>query len=449
MTLAELIRKYDIPAPRYTSYPTVPYWTDAPTLENWQQSLQRALTPPSTRWSMYVHIPFCETLCTFCGCNTAITKNHGLENPYVQRLLKEKENYLAKVPDLAKRELSQIHLGGGTPTFLSEENLGQLVSLLQQGLTKSGDFEGSVEVDPRRTRLSQLKVLADLGFNRISLGIQDFDPEVQRLIHRVQSFEQSQLITEGARQLGYHSVNFDLIYGLPKQTLATTQVMIEKTLQLRPDRIALYSFALVPWIKPSQRLFKDEDLPKGEEKRELYEKARQMLMTDGYEEIGMDHFALPTDPLSVALKQKKLHRNFMGYTDQRTDVLLGLGVSAISETPDMFFQNEKVLPKFENLIDESGSAPFRGHQLTEIDRHVRRQILELMTRGQTSLKNDPAASVIKERLQEMIKDGLVEIQDDQVQIQAQGQAFLRNVCLAFDQRFFSAQPQTRIFSQSI
>ena len=449
MTISELIRKYDIPAPRYTSYPTVPYWSEAPTLESWHKSLKQTLALRQTRWSMYVHIPFCETLCTFCGCNTAITKNHQLENPYVQRLLKEKDTYLQALPQLAERELSQIHLGGGTPTFLSEEHLQKLVSSLQEGFTKSKDFEGSVEVDPRRTRISQLKVLKDLGFDRISLGIQDFDPEVQRLIHRVQSFEQSQLITEGARSLGYQSVNFDLIYGLPKQTLQTTTVMIEKTLQLRPDRIALYSFALVPWIKPSQRLFKDEDLPKGEEKRELYERARSLLLKGGYEEIGMDHFSLPHDALARALKNKTLHRNFMGYTDQRTDILLGLGVSAISETPEMFFQNEKVLPKFESLIDETGAAPFRGHHLTEQDRHVRRQILELMTQGQTSIKDDPAKELITERLQEMIKDGLVEIDNDVVQICPLGRPFLRNVCLAFDQRFFAAQPQTRIFSQSI
>lgn len=449
MTSDSLFRKYDIPAPRYTSYPTVPYWSDAPTLDAWITNLNRTMAPTASRWSMYVHIPFCETLCTFCGCNTTITKNHKLEHPYVERLIKEKEAYFAAVPDFKRRVLSQIHLGGGTPTFLSEEHLRALLAALMKDTTRDPHFEGSIEVDPRRTRLSQLEILREFGFNRVSLGVQDFDPEVQRLIHRVQSFEETQTITEGARKLGFNSVNFDLIYGLPKQSLATIQPMIDKTLQLRPDRIALYSFALVPWIKPGQRLFKDEDLPKGEEKRALYEKSRELLMKAGYVEIGMDHFALPTDALAISSKNKSLHRNFMGYTDQRTDVLLGIGVSAISESPDLFFQNEKVLPKFEALIDELGFAPFRGHRLSDEDKHARHQILDLMTRGETSLKGDPEKAVILSRLEEMVKDGLAKVDGDRVELLEPGKPFLRNLCLAFDRRFYTAQPQTRIFSQSI
>lgn len=445
----DLFRKYDIPAPRYTSYPTVPYWSDAPSVDAWTESLRRTLSPRDARWSLYIHVPFCETLCTFCGCNTTITKNHKLENPYVTRVLKEMEAYRAAVPDLVKREISQLHLGGGTPTFLSEEQLDRLAGSLLEGLTRSAHFEGSIEVDPRRTRPSQLEVLARHGFNRISLGVQDFDPEVQRLIHREQSFEQTELITKSARALGYASVNFDLIYGLPKQSLPTIRTMVEKTLLLRPDRIALYSFALVPWIKPGQRLFKDEDLPKGEEKRELYERARELLLAAGYLEIGMDHFALPTDALAKSSEASGLHRNFMGYTDQATDVLLGLGVSAISETPEMFFQNEKILPKYESMIDETGFAPFRGHRLSAEDRHARRQILELMTRGRTSLEGDPEKDLILERLGEMIKDGLVEKTGSEVRLLPPGKPFLRNLCLAFDRRFYRAQPQTRIFSQSI
>ncbi|MBX2994584.1 MAG: oxygen-independent coproporphyrinogen III oxidase [Bdellovibrionaceae bacterium] len=448
-TPSALFKKYDIPAPRYTSYPTVPYWSETPTLEAWLESLRQTLQEPGSKWSMYIHIPFCETLCTFCGCNTTITKNHKLENPYVARLLKEKDAYFKAAPDFQSRPLSQLHLGGGTPTFLSEEHLRALLQGLLGGLVKDEHFEGSIEVDPRRTRVTQLEVLREFGFNRVSLGVQDFDPEVQRLIHREQSFEQTKLITDEARRLGFTSVNFDLIYGLPKQNLTTISHMIEKTAQLRPDRIALYSFALVPWIKPGQRLFKDEDLPKGEEKRELYEKAREMLLAEGYLDIGMDHFALPSDELAKSSQRKALHRNFMGYTDQRTDILLGLGVSAISESPHMFFQNEKILPKFESLIDQTGFAPFRGHVLSKEDRHVRKQILELMTRGETSLQGDKDQGVIVERVQEMVKDGLARVDGDKVEILPEGRPFLRNLCLAFDRRFFSSQPETRIFSSSI
>jgi oxygen-independent coproporphyrinogen-3 oxidase len=448
-TPTALFKKYDIPAPRYTSYPTVPYWSEIPTLEAWLGSLRQTLKSPTSKWSMYLHIPFCETLCTFCGCNTTITKNHKLENPYVARLLKEKDAYLAAVPDFRARALSQLHLGGGTPTFLSEEHLRNLLQNLLIDLKKDSHFEASIEVDPRRTRATQLEVLREFGFNRVSLGVQDFDPEVQRLIHREQSYEQTKLITDESRRLGFTSVNFDLIYGLPKQTIATITTMIEKTAQLRPDRIALYSFALVPWIKPGQRLFKDEDLPKGEEKRDLYEMAREMLLAEGYLDIGMDHFALPEDELAKSANNKTLHRNFMGYTDQRTDVLLGLGVSAISESPSMFFQNEKILPKFEAMIDQGGFAPFRGHVLTDEDRHARQQILELMTRGETSLKGDKDQAVILERMQELLKDGLARVDGDKVEILPDGRPFLRNLCLAFDRRFFSSQPETRIFSQSI
>lgn len=448
-TSSALFKKYDIPAPRYTSYPTVPYWSETPTLEAWLESLRQTLQEPTSKWSMYIHIPFCETLCTFCGCNTTITKNHKLENPYVARLLREKDAYFQAAPDFKTRPLSQLHLGGGTPTFLSEEHLRTLLQGLLGDLKKDTHFEGSIEVDPRRTRATQLEVLREFGFNRVSLGVQDFDPEVQRLIHREQSFEQTKLITDESRRLGFTSVNFDLIYGLPKQNLQTISNMIQKTALLRPDRIALYSFALVPWIKPGQRLFKDEDLPKGEEKRELYEKAREMLLVEGYLDIGMDHFALPGDELAKSSQRKALHRNFMGYTDQRTDILLGLGVSAISESPNMFFQNEKILPKFESLIDQTGFAPFRGHVLTKEDRHVRQQILELMTRGETSLQGDKDQGVIIQRVQEMVKDGLARVEGDKVEILPEGRPFLRNLCLAFDRRFFSSQPETRIFSSSI
>ena len=448
-TLSELIGKYDIPAPRYTSYPTVPYWSEKPTIENWIKSLRNTLSLDTSRWDLYLHLPFCETLCTYCGCNTTITKNHKLEEPYVERILKERKSYLQQVPDFRQRILNHLHLGGGTPTFLSEAQLDHLLAGILEGLRIDDCFEGSIEVDPRRTRISQLEVLRRHGFNRVSLGVQDFDPEVQRLVNRVQSFEQTQAITVESRRLGFTSVNFDLIYGLPRQSLASIREMVEKTKQLRPDRIALYSLALVPWIKPGQRLFKDEDLPKGEEKRALYELARDLLLQEGYLEIGMDHFALPNDSLAKARDEGRLHRNFMGYTDKKGDVLLGLGVSSISESPDMFFQNEKILPKYEELIDRTGFAPFRGHILSREDRQARKQILQLMTVGETSFADDPDREQILARLEEMQKDGLIESDGSRVRILPSGRPFLRNLCLVFDRRFFRSQPEMRIFSQSI
>jgi oxygen-independent coproporphyrinogen-3 oxidase len=282
MNFRELVRKYDIPAPRYTSYPTVPCWEQAPDAAEWTASVRSTLQQHGERgWSLYLHIPFCESLCTFCGCNTSITRKHEVESPYVEQVLAEWNSYLQKVPELHERPLQVLHLGGGTPTFLSPENLKRLIAPILESTRRTSQFEGSVEVDPRRTTRAHLEMLRELGFNRVSLGVQDLDPEVQRVIHRNQTLEQTIAITEAARELGYVSVNWDLIYGLPLQTLEKIERTVEATLQARPDRIALYSFALVPWIKPQQRIFKDSDLPVGEEKRALYERARGLLLEKG------------------------------------------------------------------------------------------------------------------------------------------------------------------------
>lgn len=448
--MKELLAKYDVPAPRYTSYPTVPYWETNPTSDQWVDHLRATLKEQSGSWSLYLHIPYCESLCTFCGCNTIITKDHKKENPYVALILKEWELYVKNVPELLTKPLKHIHLGGGTPTFLSAESLVALIKpILSQVKIDKDDFEGSIEVDPRRTSADQLKALRDLGFNRVSMGVQDFNPEVQRLVNRIQPFEITAELTKSARDMGYTSVNFDLIYGLAKQTAESIRETAEKTVQLRPDRIALYSFALVPWIKPAQRLFKDEDLPKSAEKRELYEIARGVLLNAGYVEVGMDHFALPTDGLNIAMKEHRLHRNFMGYTDQRTDVLLGLGVSSISETPYSFHQNEKVLPLYETCLNEGRLPTLRGHVLTEEDRARREQILTLMTEFEVKFIDDAQEAGAKEFLHEMIRDSLVEIKDHKLIVKEAGRPFLRNACVYFDERLKSKQPQTKIFSQSI
>lgn len=446
--MSGLFSKYDIPAPRYTSYPTVPYWEQAPHAEQWVQHLNDTLSASVSSWSLYLHIPYCETLCTFCGCNTIITKDHNREEPYVDLILAEWKLYIQKVPQLKTRPLKHLHLGGGTPTFLSAEALTRLLGKIFADVVLDKNFEGSIEVDPRRTTEDQLKALKKIGFNRVSLGVQDFNPEVQRLVNRIQPYEITAGITNSARQLGYASVNFDLIYGLAKQTPESIKESIIKTIELKPDRIALYSFALVPWIKPAQRLFKDEDLPAGKEKRDLYEISRSMLMAAGYVEVGMDHFALPTDLLSQALKNKKLHRNFMGYTDHKTDVLLGLGVSSISETPQSFHQNEKVLAVYQQKIQNNEIATHRGHVLTTEDQLRRQQILDFMTNGEVLLTVEqvPAAA---EFLKEMLQDGLVEIKGDRLKMLEAGKPFLRNACLFFDERLKRQKPNTQVFSKSI
>lgn len=446
--MKDLFEKYDVPVPRYTSYPTVPYWETAPEKNIWIQHLQETLQNENSAWTLYMHIPYCESLCTFCGCNNIITKDHQREDPYIQLLLQEWKLYVSAVPELKKRPLKHLHLGGGTPTFLSAKSLEALIKPILEELNLSSDFEGSIEVDPRRTNHDQLKMLKSLGFDRVSLGVQDFNSEVQRLVNRIQPFEITEKITTDSRKLGFHSVNFDLIYGLAKQTLETMKETVEKTIQLRPDRIALYSFARVPWIKPAQRLFKDEDLPTGKAKRDLYELARTMLLGAGYVEVGMDHFALKTDSLSLAIEKKTLHRNFMGYTDQKTDVLLGLGVSSISETPKSFHQNEKVLATYQRQIEAGEIATHRGHVLTTEDQVRRQQILQFMTTGSVTLSEDQVAPA-SEFLKEMLQDNLVKIEKNILSLTESGKPFLRNACLFFDERLKLLKPQTQVFSKSL
>ena len=448
MAKDDLFDKYDVPAPRYTSYPTVPYWTDSPTTEEWVDSLHRVFKQKPD-WSMYLHIPFCETLCTFCGCNTSITKNHDRERPYMELLFNEIDAYKENVADLHESPLVQMHLGGGTPTFLSPENLKELVSYLMKDMKVDDRFLGSIEVDPRRTSREHLIAMRELGFTRISLGVQDFDPEVQRLVHRIQPYELNERITRESRELGYTSVNFDLIYGLPKQTEKTIMDMMEKTWQLKPDRIALYSLAVVPWIKPAQKLFKDEDLPQGKEKRRLYEISRNFLLEKGYIEIGMDHFALPTDTLAIADRSGGLHRNFMGYVEHRTQVLLGLGVSAISETPDCFHQNEKALPVYERRVKAKEIPTLRGHKLSAEDQLRREQILKFMTQGKVALDNSSQQKLVEDFLVEMVEDKLVKIESEELKLTEKGKPFLRNACMALDERLRSSKPNSQVFSKSL
>jgi oxygen-independent coproporphyrinogen-3 oxidase len=447
--MTDLFAKYDVPAPRYTSYPTVPFWSDPPTTAQWLDDLESACEDEAITWSLYLHLPFCETLCTFCACNTVITRNHEREDNYVRLLLREWQLYIDRVPALRRRPLRQLELGGGTPTFFSSENLKRILEPVLAGTQRTTDqFEASVEVDPRHTTREQLEVLRSLGFNRISLGVQDFDPEVQRLVNREQPYEITKSITDIARELGYGSVNYDLIYGLPRQTPASFQRTVQQTIELRPDRIALYSFALVPWIKPAQRSYKDEDLPRAGEKRALYELARPMLEGAGYIEIGMDHFALPQDGLARAQRAGTLHRNFMGYAERRTRVLLGLGVSAISETPGCFHQNEKAFPVYERRLQQGEIPTFRGHRLSDEDRRLREQILAFMTSSEVDLRPEQCEDA-EAFLAPLISDGLVELRERRMILTQRGRPFLRNACMFFDERLRQQQKRPRIFSQAL
>jgi oxygen-independent coproporphyrinogen-3 oxidase len=433
LTRADLFAKYDVPVPRYTSYPTVPQWHRTPSIEEWPASVTRALDAPDRSIAVYVHIPFCESLCTFCGCNTVITRDHGREGAYVDLVLAELDLYLRAVPSLSSAPVRQLHLGGGTPTFLSAAALGNLVDGLLERLPSKGDaFEGSVEVDPRVTDVTHLEALAARGFRRLSLGVQDLDPNVQRLVNRAQPLSLTAALCRAARLLGYVSINLDLIYGLPGQTEATMARLVEAVLALSPDRLAVYSFARVPWIKPAQRRFRDDQVPEGAAKRALYEAVREPLLADGYIEIGLDHFARPDDALATAAETRRLHRNFMGYTDVHTSTLLGLGVSGISETPDCYHQNEKVLTLYERRVRAREIPTLRGHVLSPEDRRRRGKIAELMTTF--GVKLDPVERECAPRaLEALLEDGLVRLDGETLTVAAEGRPFLRNTAAFFDE----------------
>jgi oxygen-independent coproporphyrinogen-3 oxidase len=444
-----LCAKYDVPVPRYTSYPTVPFWSRTPTEEEWLETLRAAVADPESTWALYIHIPYCESLCTFCGCNTVITQDHGREGRYIALVLAEWDRYVREVPGLLSRGVRQVHLGGGTPTFLSAASLRALLLPIVKRLSiRSEALDASVEVNPRVTSAEQLRVLRELGFTRVSMGVQDFDATVQRLVNRVQPFEVTERLTAEARAMGYESVNYDLIYGLPRQTPASARRTADLTVQLAPDRIALYSFAKVPWFQPAQRLFKDEDLPEGAAKRELYEIARETFLSAGYVEIGMDHFALPHDALCRAQLSGELHRNFMGYTEFRTTVLLGIGVSAISETPSCLHQNEKVEPIYARRIEAGDVPTLRGHVLTSEDMRARRQCTTFMTRFRVRLEEDQVADA-RSFLAPMVADGLVRIAEGELQLTEAGRPFLRNAAVFFDHRLRANEPDRPIFSKSL
>jgi oxygen-independent coproporphyrinogen-3 oxidase len=445
--------KYNVAAPRYTSYPTVPYWDQSAfTRKGWCDALVTSShdIDAQSGVSIYIHLPFCESLCTYCGCNTRITKNHGVELPYINAVLKEWQMYLNLLG--TKPIIKELHLGGGTPTFFSPENLNLLISGILQHAEVHKDAAFSFEGHPDNTTEEHLRTLYSLGFKRISLGIQDFDPKVQLIINRIQSVEQVQHITQKAREVGYASINYDLIYGLPLQNMDGLTNTIKSVVELRPDRIAFYSYAHVPWVKPGQRQFTEQHLPSKELKQQLYETGRELLKAGGYVEVGMDHFTLTTDNLYLAEKAGKLHRNFMGYSDQYSRVMIGLGVSAIGDCWTGFAQNEKNFEAYVKLINEGVLPVVKGHILSEEDLIIRKHILNVMCNGSTSWEAPsdrcPALFDGLERMKVLEADGLVQIGDHTLLVSKMGKRYLRNICMSLDARLWQSQPKSQLFSMA-
>ena len=451
-SILTLLQKYDVPIPRYTSYPTVPYW-DFSTINEarWKQCVIETFNAENGELCVYIHLPFCENLCTFCACTKRITKNHEVENSYILSVLKEWSIYRSLLP--SPPVIKEIHLGGGTPTFFSANNLLQLINGITKDAIVNDNHEFSIEVHPNYTTEEHIEKLAGVGFNRISLGVQDFDPAVQYVINRIQSFERTKEVVDWARKYKYSSINIDLIYGLPHQTADSVKYSINKIKSLMPDRIAFYSYAHVPWKSKGQRHYTEADLPAAAQKWEMYNTGKQMLEEAGFASIGMDHFALPDDKLFTAAASGNLHRNFMGYTTTKSKLIIGLGVSSISDSWNAFAQNEKVVEDYEEKINRGILPLVNGHLLNEEDIIIRKKMLELICENKTSLNKKLLAHDFLEnalsKLHALEADGLVTIDEENIRVTANGNSFIRNISAAIDARLWRKDKGANAFSKAI
>jgi oxygen-independent coproporphyrinogen III oxidase len=442
-----LIRKYDVSGPRYTSYPTADRFIDAfgeAQLAQWLE--RRNIGGISQPLSLYVHLPFCDTVCYYCACNKVVTRDHGKSAKYIDYL----EQELSLLAPLLgpERGICQMHWGGGTPTFLARDQMRRLMRTLDGRFTRAPGFECSIEVDPRSAPPGTMAFLAELGFNRASLGVQDFDPAVQRAVHRVQSEETTRAVIEEARASGFRSVNLDLIYGLPKQTLDSFNRTLDRVLALAPDRVALYSYAHLPRLFAPQRRIAEADLPSAEQKLQILTLAIGRLTREGYLYIGMDHFALPDDDLALAQAQGRLQRNFQGYSTRPAADMIGVGVSAIGRIGPTYYQNRKGLEEYYAEL-EAGRLPVaRGVELTPDDLVRRAVIQALSCHFSVSLESIELAHLIDFRkyfsremseLRRLAAEGLVEVAPDWILVTPKGRLLVRAICMVFDRYLRAAQ----------
>jgi oxygen-independent coproporphyrinogen III oxidase len=431
-----LLDRRNLASARYTSYPTVMHWAAAPTEGQWVTGLSRVIQTASASIGLYVHVPFCQSLCTFCGCNMRLARNHALAAPYVATLLREFAIYREQL-GTSSLTLGELHLGGGTPTYLPAGVLDDLLDGILQYCATSADADLAIEVDPRNSTREQLQVLRRHGFNRLSIGVQDFDARVLEIVNRTQSVEAVQRIVDEARELGFESLSFDLIYGLPLQTAESLRATFDVVERLQPDRISFLPYAHVPWIKPSQRQYTEADLPDSALRQQIYLLGRERMSEFGFVEIGMDQYAMAHDPLATALAKGKLHRNFMGFSASPTQALMGLGVSAIGDNRLSYAQNEKNLQQYETRV-LGGSLPLqRGHLLDADDLRVRELLWSLFTTSRARVTAEDRASPWWPRtqaaLQDLQRDALVSLDGEAVTVTETGRAFLRHIGMAFDQ----------------
>jgi len=452
----ETIQKFDVSGPRYTSYPTADRFVEAFTEDEYKQTLeQRRVGGLALPLSIYVHIPFCESLCFYCACNKIVTKHHERSAEYLSYLSKEIDLHIEHLG--AGQTISQLHLGGGSPTFFSDDELSELMAMIKRSFVLAPGGEYSIEVDPRTVDEKRLAHLASLGFNRLSFGVQDFDPEVQKAVHRIQPAEQVFSLVEAARALKFDSVNVDLIYGLPKQTPESFTRTLAQIVALKPERIALYAYAHLPQRFKPQRRIDAYELPAASEKIAMLSNALATFINTGYVYVGMDHFALPTDALAIAKRQGRLHRNFQGYSTQPDCDLIGLGVSSIGRIGATYSQNAKTLEEYYDYLDQGRFPIVRGLALSRDDLVRRAVIMALMCQGELQYESIELGYMIDfksyfahelEALVELEKTGMVVLEDTGIQVTDFGWFFVRAVAMQFD-RYLQTDRNRARFSKII
>lgn len=454
-TLATLLHRHDKPGPRYTSYPTAVEFHDGVDAGSYRRALADAAAVDGPL-SLYVHLPFCAERCLYCACNVVITQRPDVSDPYLEHLKRE----IDMVADLlgSRRSLGQFHFGGGTPTYYTPAQLADLMDHVRRRFSFEPGAELALEADPRVTTAEHLEVLAGHGFNRLSIGVQDFDARVQHAVHRVQGFQDTMRLVETARRVGFTSVNVDLIHGLPHQTPSSFGTTVDQVVRMAPDRLAVYSFALVPWIAPHQKRLPEDAIPKGQDKYALLAVARERLMAAGYVDVGMDHFATPEDDLAVAQREGRLSRNFMGYTPVKAGDVIGVGLSAIGEVQGRFVQNHRKLNRYTRAVEEGTLPTARGYELSEDDRIRQELIREWMCNLRIPVRDLEArygvafehyfATELPE-LAELEREGFVEAGEGDYRAGPLGRMFLRNVAMVFDRHLRERKPQRPTFSRTV
>lgn len=452
----ELLQKYSRPGPRYTSYPTAPVFSDAFTADDYIAEMQRTnASGDAPPLSLYFHIPFCDTLCYFCGCNMMVTRDRKKINNYVQYMKREMDMIRPYIHD--DREVVQIAWGGGTPTYLHPDEIRDLAEHTKKLFPFAKNIETGVEIDPREMTRDHLVALKEGGFTRLSMGVQDFNPDVQKAVNRIQPEDMTREVLDWGRDLGFESVNLDLIYGLPHQTVESFELTLERIIDIDPDRIAVFNYAHVPWMKKHMALIKAEDLPTPEEKLRITVRTIEMLNEAGYRYVGMDHFAKPDNELAMAQANRSLYRNFQGYTTHAGADIYGFGITSIGQFDRMYAQNLKTLPEYYAAVDEGRPPTHVGYKLSDDDLLRRDVIMTLMcdfeldkraVEAKYGIVFDEYFADAHENLQELVDDGIVQITPDRITTNSMGILVIRNVAMAFD-AYLEKQKEKQIFSKTV